>query len=1301
MGLKKWLGLDVSASQHNIKADDEVEEPLVFEQQQQQRQRRQQRAETHRRHTTWEAQQNQSHTPTYAPTRRSAPLQSRPAAYEQQERRFSTASTDRYVDARYDNDTMSSMVTAVQSPPPPALLDSDSEDSDVSVGADDDDDDFAANMPSSTPTGQSRNTTAASPMGSLASTPQRNSVKESFRFSWMNVLGQSTNSEMGQSAMAQVAEEEEAAEAAVRSSNRPDGQTPRNTAHNPDVALRPQDDEMGVVMQGWLEKCGQQFKTWNWRFFVLRNDGVLSYYADETLKKLKGSMDIGYGSKADVSVQANAMDKKFVFLISTPQRNLMISAPSERMMTKWIARLHAAGAVPTEPLDPLRKTVKFYVRDTECNHEWKRYDDPTSYIHMEGCLLKRGHVNKNWKNRSFRIEKGELRYYTENQSELKGSMPLKDTIVSPGMAQCPDGRKYYFVLTSKDGKFEMHLNAHNENSMHLWIEALQEAQTALGRMAGNKGTVAGLSLVVKRAEEIPLGKIGVLFKRPEDIDIEMQKRTEALIVASSPRNRGVSVGSQLISVEGRSILRETYAEARKILRASSFPLQLEFLLAPYKRGVLIKKSRSGFENWKRRVVIVTNGEIHYYKQVSSFSNGKRAPAELKHRKSFSLYGCYLNVVHFPGRDLCIVVARSPSDKLVLQTRTDEERMEWASVIYCSIRMVSQGITSGHIENLQLEQSRLPPQPDRINSGQMAAAAAEDNSLYPIAILVDELKHEDVQLRLNSIRQIRIIAEALGPERTQSELLPFMNDSLDDEDEVLLVMAEELGDFVDVVGGPPHAYLLLKPLESLATVDEASVRDMAVRSICKVVEAMEPDHVAEHFVPVLRRLVTRDWFTSRIASCSLFQVGYARLSAEIQAEMRGMFGQLCRDDTPMVRKAASAALGGFASVMDGPSASAEMLPLFLALATDRQDSVRIHTIDNAVALARLVPAEILPTQVLPTVFETARDGSWRVRWSVANRFPEICEALNTETINSTFCDSVVSLLEDNEAEVRTAATSKILGVARLLQPQRIVEKVVPCFQRLARDMSDHVRSALAAVVMKVAPFLGRDLTIEHLLPLFLLLLNDQNSEVRLNVISNLEEGNKVIGIELLSQSLLPAIVHLAEDRQWRIRLAIIEYIPLLAAQLGRDYFEEQLSELCMSWLVDNVFSIREAATINLKNLTEHFGVDWARTSIVPRILAMHSNANYLHRLTSLHAVKVLCEAMTPETIQTLLIPLVVELAQDPVPNIRFNVAKTLEVLGPKVDAEACASTVTPCLTALLQDGDTDVVFFAQRALATLG
>jgi serine/threonine-protein phosphatase 2A regulatory subunit A len=48
-----------------------------------------------------------------------------------------------------------------------------------------------------------------------------------------------------------------------------------------------------------------------------------------------------------------------------------------------------------------------------------------------------------------------------------------------------------------------------------------------------------------------------------------------------------------------------------------------------------------------------------------------------------------------------------------------------------------------------------------------------DDVYPIAVLVDELKHEDVVLRLNAIRRLSTIALALGPERSRSELIPFL------------------------------------------------------------------------------------------------------------------------------------------------------------------------------------------------------------------------------------------------------------------------------------------------------------------------------------------------------------------------------------------------------------------------------------------------------------------------------------------------------------------------------------------------
>ena len=65
---------------------------------------------------------------------------------------------------------------------------------------------------------------------------------------------------------------------------------------------------------------------------------------------------------------------------------------------------------------------------------------------------------------------------------------------------------------------------------------------------------------------------------------------------------------------------------------------------------------------------------------------------------------------------------------------------------------------------------------------------------------------------------------------RSELIPFLTDTIYDEDEVLLALAEQLGTFTPLVGGKEHVHCLLPPLESLATVEETIVRDKAVESL---------------------------------------------------------------------------------------------------------------------------------------------------------------------------------------------------------------------------------------------------------------------------------------------------------------------------------------------------------------------------------------------------------------------------------------------------------------------------------------
>jgi serine/threonine-protein phosphatase 2A regulatory subunit A len=50
------------------------------------------------------------------------------------------------------------------------------------------------------------------------------------------------------------------------------------------------------------------------------------------------------------------------------------------------------------------------------------------------------------------------------------------------------------------------------------------------------------------------------------------------------------------------------------------------------------------------------------------------------------------------------------------------------------------------------------------------------------------------------------------------------ESIEDEDEVLTALSEELGNFVEYVGGPEYGHVLLSPLENLAAIEEPLVRE---------------------------------------------------------------------------------------------------------------------------------------------------------------------------------------------------------------------------------------------------------------------------------------------------------------------------------------------------------------------------------------------------------------------------------------------------------------------------------------------
>ena len=290
---------------------------------------------------------------------------------------------------------------------------------------------------------------------------------------------------------------------------------------------------------------------------------------------------------------------------------------------------------------------------------------------------------------------------------------------------------------------------------------------------------------------------------------------------------------------------------------------------------------------------------------------------------------------------------------------------------------------------------------------------------PFDLFVAQLSSDSTEARVDAMKKLSIVGEAMGREATLSKLIPYLVEQIadsdkDDDDEILLILAGQLALLVPGLV-PGHAALPLLPvLERLCCIEETVVRDKAVETMNKIVPLLMPGGSYEDGAPfglllaTSKRLAGADWFTAKVSAAGILPAMYAFWNAhnkgsnadEAKRELRILFKDLSEDDTPMVRRSAARHFGKFVEAVAGLTESAEdlvksgkgqpaigdehkrlvtyeLVPIFQALSSDEQDSVRLLAVSCAgsvgCGLARepAVTAEV----VLPVVRGGCVDLSW--------------------------------------------------------------------------------------------------------------------------------------------------------------------------------------------------------------------------------------------------------------------------------------------------------------------------------------
>lgn len=140
---------------------------------------------------------------------------------------------------------------------------------------------------------------------------------------------------------------------------------------------------------------------------------------------------------------------------------------------------------------------------------------------------------------------------------------------------------------------------------------------------------------------------------------------------------------------------------------------------------------------------------------------------------------------------------------------------------------------------------------------------------------------------------------------------------------------------------------------IASSDDSVVQNKAIKSLSKVANELSDDAIQTQYFQLCRRFKKGEVYAMRIAACHLFADIYGKLNPEKREIARKKYSKLAKDDTPMVRWGLAQSIQVIANHIEPAMVSEFLLPILKLLMADKNDSVKVHAVESAVTVARLI------------------------------------------------------------------------------------------------------------------------------------------------------------------------------------------------------------------------------------------------------------------------------------------------------------------------------------------------------------
>uniref|UniRef100_A0A672RKT7 Serine/threonine-protein phosphatase 4 regulatory subunit 1-like n=1 Tax=Sinocyclocheilus grahami TaxID=75366 RepID=A0A672RKT7_SINGR len=319
------------------------------------------------------------------------------------------------------------------------------------------------------------------------------------------------------------------------------------------------------------------------------------------------------------------------------------------------------------------------------------------------------------------------------------------------------------------------------------------------------------------------------------------------------------------------------------------------------------------------------------------------------------------------------------------------------------------------------------------------------------------------------------------------------------------------------------------------------------------------------------------------------------------------------------------------------------------------------------------------------------------------FPNSHSLLSQNVIPQQLLDQYLSMTDPARAQTVDTEIAKhcafsLPGVALTLGRQNW-HCLKDTYETLATDVQWKVRRTLAFSIHELAVILGDQLTAADLVPIFNCFLKDLD-EVRIGVLKHLYDFLKLLHADKRREYLYQLQEFMVTDnsRNWRFRYELAEQLILIIELYSHNDVYDYLRQIALNLCSDKVSEVRwisyKLVVEILQKLYACEAHDLGLNFINELIMRFCHCSKWVGR----QAFAFICQAIVEEDCMPMdqfalhLLPSLLSLSSDPVPNVRVLVAKALRqsVLEKR---SAYSDELEEALSELRMDKDRDVQFFS--------